>query len=182
MRFVSLNCLTSSIPPKQDQVWDAAIEIEDIGVLGDCEAHRERLGRGRTMGAHELWWMTDRTPHESLPLPAGTYRQLRARGESLCFRLIYTCLFNSTSGFSCVLSFFRFGLSPSSESRRYFRLVTNSVSAWYSRHSTANPLGTLPDCAIVDIDKFEEAQRMLAAEAVPAPAAAAGSADGDAQK
>ncbi len=65
-------------------------------------------------------------------------------------------------------------------------MVTNSVSAWYSRHSTANPLGTQPDCPIIDVDKFEEAQRTLAAEAaeaaVPAPAAAAGSVDRDAQK
>ena len=51
---------------------------------------------------------------------------------------------------------------------RYFRLVTNSVSAWYSRHSTPNPLGIEPDCPILDIDKFEEGQRMLAAEAAEA--------------
>ena len=46
--------------------------------------------------------------------------------------------------------------------------MTNSVSAWYSRHSTPNPLGVEPDCPILDIDKFEEGQRMLAAEAAEA--------------
>ncbi len=165
-------------------------------MLGDCEAHRERLGRGRTMGAHELWWLTDRTPHESLPLPAGTYRQLRALAQFLCVRLhaFPFLLVSFTPAYSTQLTIFlalhvSTVLVFSTElrySHRYFRLVTNSVSAWYSRHSTANPLGTQPDCPIVDVDKFEEAQRTLAAEAaeaaVSAPAAAAGSVVRDAQK
>ena len=29
--------------------------------------------------------------------------------------------------------------------RQYFRLVTSSVSAWYTEHSTENPLGIKPD-------------------------------------
>ena len=89
-----LACACVSCCPCHHQVWDAEITVEDIGVLGDCEAHRERLGRGRTLGAHELWWMTDRTPHESLPLPAGTYRQLRAAIlPYLCFLVCYVRVF-----------------------------------------------------------------------------------------
>ena len=32
--------------------------------------------------------------------------------------------------------------------RQYFRVVTSSVSVWYSKHSTANPLGITPDLSI----------------------------------
>ena len=32
--------------------------------------------------------------------------------------------------------------------RQYFRLVTSSVSVWYAKHSTANPLGCQPDPSI----------------------------------
>jgi len=43
--------------------------------------------------------------------------------------------------------------------RQYFRLVTSSVSVWYERHSTPNPLGVAPDpktTRIVTHDKFAE--------------------------
>ena len=33
------------------------------------------LGRGATLRAGELVWMTDSTPHESMPLARGTMRQ-----------------------------------------------------------------------------------------------------------
>jgi len=36
---------------------------------------REGSSTARCVGAGELVWMTDRTPHESLPLRAGTRRQ-----------------------------------------------------------------------------------------------------------
>jgi hypothetical protein len=159
-----LACACVSCCSFRHQVWDAEIKVEDIGVLGDCEAHRERLGRGRTMGAHELWWMTDRTPHESLPLPAGTYRQLRAAILlDLYFWFVIFVYLPLVQVMTLCVS------SPEHyctfRACRYFRLVTNSVSAWYSRHSTPNPLGIQPDCPILDIDKFEEGQRMLASEA-----------------
>ena len=64
-----------------------------------------------SLQANELFWMTDRTPHASVPLAEGTHRQ-------------------------------------------FFRLVAGKVDAWFAAHSTPNPLGTLPDAQIVDIDKF----------------------------
>lgn len=37
---------------------------------GGIEHVRKRLGPGRGLAANELVWFTDRTPHESLPIPA----------------------------------------------------------------------------------------------------------------
>ena len=45
------------------------------GDFGDCELMRARLPQPIVASANELWWLTDMTPHESLPLPAGTFRQ-----------------------------------------------------------------------------------------------------------
>ena len=96
---------------------------------GSCgAAHREAGGEGAAGGpasgssaarrrlptlmrAHELYWLTDRTPHESLPLSRSAFRQ-------------------------------------------YFRLVCSGIGVWYAAHSTANPLGTLPDAPVVTHDKF----------------------------
>ena len=54
-------------------VWNCQIRDEDgdfIGPHGDIERYRELLGPcARTLEAGELIWMTDRTPHESLPVP-----------------------------------------------------------------------------------------------------------------
>ena len=37
---------------------------------------------------------------------------------------------------------------PQGTARQYFRLVTGDISVWYSAHSTANPLGTVPPAAV----------------------------------
>jgi hypothetical protein len=37
--------------------------------------------------------------------------------------------------------------------RQFFRLVVGRISAWYSAHSTANPL-VEPDAPVVHGDKF----------------------------
>ena len=54
-------------------VWNCRINDEQgefIGAHGDIEPLRELLGPcARTLEAGELIWMTDRTPHESLPVP-----------------------------------------------------------------------------------------------------------------
>ena len=61
--------------------WNCQVEADDsqreiIGQLGDVEHLREILpGQCTTMEANTMYWMTDRTPHESLPLKEGTYRQ-----------------------------------------------------------------------------------------------------------
>jgi len=39
--------------------------------------------------------------------------------------------------------------------RQFFRLVVGPISVWYSKHSTPNPKGVLPDAPISDDDKFE---------------------------
>ena len=64
-----------------------------------------------SMQAGELYWITDRTPHESRPLPNGGHR-------------------------------------------KYFRLVTGDIGAWYQAHSTPNPNGIQPDAPIVTHNKF----------------------------
>jgi len=61
--------------------------------------------------ANQLFWMTDHTPHESMPLKEG-------------------------------------------QRRKFFRLVTGRVDAWFAAHSTPNPLGTMPDARIITQDKF----------------------------
>jgi len=58
-------------------VWNCELaHLEDtIGDLGDLEHLRSGLGRLTLLAAGELLWLTDMTPHESLPLSAGTARQ-----------------------------------------------------------------------------------------------------------
>ena len=50
---------------------------EAIGPLGNIEHLRHLLPPelAQTMKPNHLYWMTDRTPHESLPMGEGTYRQ-----------------------------------------------------------------------------------------------------------
>jgi hypothetical protein len=59
------------------KVWNAQISNpkEVVGRLGDIEHFREFLGEGYTMEANELFWITDTTPHESLPVGRDVYRQ-----------------------------------------------------------------------------------------------------------
>ena len=62
-------------------VWNCTIEADDngdevIGDLGNVEHLRDFLpSQSENMGANEMYWISDRTPHESLPLKEGTYRQ-----------------------------------------------------------------------------------------------------------
>mmetsp|Transcript_34510 Transcript_34510/g.74572 ORF Transcript_34510/g.74572 Transcript_34510/m.74572 type:complete len:276 (-) Transcript_34510:46-873(-) len=56
------------------RIWNA--RVQHPGPLGDCEELRAHLGEdGTFMGANELWWLTDLTPHESLPVLEETPRQ-----------------------------------------------------------------------------------------------------------
>ena len=60
------------------KVWKCQITQDCgdiIGALGDLEKYREFLPDSETMKPNEIYWLTDRTPHESLPLKKGTYRQ-----------------------------------------------------------------------------------------------------------
>jgi hypothetical protein len=62
------------------EVWNCKImpdsqEKEIIGKLGDVEHLRKLMPSGEKMKANRMYWMTDRTPHECLPIKEGTYRQ-----------------------------------------------------------------------------------------------------------
>ena len=62
------------------QIWDCQILQDEcgfkvIGELGDIEHLRSFLPHGKWMRKNTIYWLTDRTPHESMPLEKGTYRQ-----------------------------------------------------------------------------------------------------------
>ena len=60
------------------EVWDALVDNQVPGIVdkhGGCEHLRSMLGRGTKLGAGELIWMTDCTPHEALPQKESGYRQ-----------------------------------------------------------------------------------------------------------
>eukprot|EP00746_Dinoflagellata_sp_MGD_P144033 gnl/MRDRNA2_/MRDRNA2_76800_c0_seq1.p1 gnl/MRDRNA2_/MRDRNA2_76800_c0~~gnl/MRDRNA2_/MRDRNA2_76800_c0_seq1.p1 ORF type:complete len:388 (-),score=67.70 gnl/MRDRNA2_/MRDRNA2_76800_c0_seq1:10-1173(-) len=63
--------------PNSCKVWN--VQISDptaiAGNLGDIEHLRDLLGEGMMLEAGVMYWMTDATPHESLPLTCETYRQ-----------------------------------------------------------------------------------------------------------
>jgi hypothetical protein len=63
--------------PNSCRVWN--VQISDpaavVGHLGDIEHLRDVLGEGITMEAGKMYWLTDSTPHESLPLATETHRQ-----------------------------------------------------------------------------------------------------------
>lgn len=54
-------------------VWDRYVDAP--GPMGDCEHLRAELGEGRYLKKNELTWMTDGTPHESMPLKESSSRQ-----------------------------------------------------------------------------------------------------------
>jgi len=58
------------------KVWNCSVEPEAVEHLGDIEHLRSLLpGEGEVLKPDQLYWITDRTPHESLPLKEGTFRQ-----------------------------------------------------------------------------------------------------------
>lgn len=61
--------------PNSCAAWDVGVDDDSIGDLGDCEELRDELGAATSLLANTMYWMTDRTPHESLRLPVGAHRQ-----------------------------------------------------------------------------------------------------------
>ena len=58
------------------RAWNCGIDPSAVGPLGDIEHLRFLLpGTGEVLDPGQLYWITDRTPHESLPLKVKTYRQ-----------------------------------------------------------------------------------------------------------
>lgn len=96
------------------KVWPVLIKNPEADgvtdVHGGIEHMRESLGEGVSLKANQICWLTDCTPHESLPVQAPDD-------------------------------------DPDAEfvQRSFFRLVVGPVGIWYSKHSTANPLGIVPD-------------------------------------
>ena len=67
--------------PNSCKVWNCKILPPDnnspdvIGEHGDIEHLRSLLPSCEVMDANTVYWLTDRTPHEAIPLTEGTYRQ-----------------------------------------------------------------------------------------------------------
>jgi len=58
------------------RAWNCSVGHKAVGRLGDIEHMREALpGPGEELQAGQMYWITDRTPHESLPLSERAYRQ-----------------------------------------------------------------------------------------------------------
>ena len=58
------------------KAWNCSAEPEVIGPHGDIEHLRSFLpGEGEVLEPGQLYWITDKTPHESLQLKERTYRQ-----------------------------------------------------------------------------------------------------------
>ena len=58
------------------RVWNCGVAPEAVGPLGDIEHLRWALpGPGQLLRPGQLYWLTDRTPHESLPLQEAATRQ-----------------------------------------------------------------------------------------------------------
>jgi len=66
--------MASSVPDSC-RFWNVQVDELVVGDLGDLEHLRDVLGPGTCMEPGILYWLTDTTPHESLPLPRETYRQ-----------------------------------------------------------------------------------------------------------
>ena len=68
--------------PESCGVWNSKIECNEsggrreiIGKHGDIGFLRPYIGKQTIMLPNVMYWITDRTPHESLPLKEETYRQ-----------------------------------------------------------------------------------------------------------
>lgn len=59
------------------RIWNRKLISPEaiVGPLGSVEHLRECLGEGEMMQADQLWWLTDLTPHESLPMDQSVHRQ-----------------------------------------------------------------------------------------------------------
>lgn len=62
---------------RSTRIWDCTLHPPEkvVGILGDVEHLRDNLGEGTVLESGELWWLTDLTPHESVPLEETAYRQ-----------------------------------------------------------------------------------------------------------
>ena len=62
--------------PNSTRAWNCAVDDVVVGQHGDIEHLRSALpGEGEVLRPGQVYWITDRTPHESLPLKKRTPRQ-----------------------------------------------------------------------------------------------------------
>eukprot|EP00798_Chlamydomonas_sp_ICE-L_P018307 gene18307-24768_t len=154
--------------PQSTAVWSCLVKCPDelADSHGSIEHMREYLGPGDPLGANELCWITDRTPHEALPIQVPdedvwaekVYRQL--------FRLVVPD--EDPGAERADRHFFR--LVPDEDlwaeevpdedpwaeqvHRQFFRLVVGPISTWFAEHNTPNPTGVQPDAEISYEDRF----------------------------
>mmetsp|Transcript_14416 Transcript_14416/g.45438 ORF Transcript_14416/g.45438 Transcript_14416/m.45438 type:complete len:349 (+) Transcript_14416:12-1058(+) len=67
--------LASTVPDSTHVFNCRPADDADVGPHGDLESLRPFMPPGFTLPASTLLWLTDHTPHESLPLPTATHRQ-----------------------------------------------------------------------------------------------------------
>lgn len=124
---------------KSTAVWPCRVQRAQglADVHGGLEHVRQRItrpeevfGQPELMEANEMYWLTDHTPHESLPL-------FPEEGEPLWY---------DAAGIPHVY-------------RQFFRLVTGKVDVWYARHNTPNPCHS-PNALVTDDDKLSENPRV----------------------
>ena len=66
----------ASTVPGSCRAWNCSVKPEAVRHLGDIEYLRSFLPvEAEVLKPEQLYWITDRTPHESLPLKERTYRQ-----------------------------------------------------------------------------------------------------------
>jgi hypothetical protein len=126
------NSSTYSIPKGSKDTIPYNVGIFIASSDGNCNIYDTQITDSDNLGGikdninakiikckpNNLYWMTDRTPHEAIPVKKETKRQ-------------------------------------------FFRLVSENISVWYSKHNTANPFGIKPNCRIDDSNKFENSSTKL---------------------
>lgn len=67
----------ASTVPKSCRIWNMRIRepAKAVDQYGGLEHMRDILGEGEFMEPCKMYWLTDATPHESVPLEQETYRQ-----------------------------------------------------------------------------------------------------------
>ena len=133
-------------------VWPCKVvspeEVTDAH--GGIEHMREHIGPGKSLQANHMCWMTDCTPHESLPVTV--MPQPPTTTTSTFWSDAWAGWYERNGKAMPPPPPHREGYVY----RQFFRLVTGKISVWYSKHNDANPLGVLPDAMISDHDKFAE--------------------------
>jgi hypothetical protein len=130
-----------SMVPASTEVWDCNIvDPKAIGPFGYVEHLRycieKRYAKSQTLDAGELLWMTDRTPHQSLPLGFCTPAELTPHEVLM------------VAGPD--------GVPMPVVRRQFVRIVAGEISVWYAQHSTPNPIAGMEARAqIIHGNKFK---------------------------